>query len=946
MRRPQSSDRVRPRRAVACGGIAALALSTLVPLSAASADEVADLGTASDYGASAGATGLQAESSPTGAWFVQTGGTPTVQGGSPSANTRSADAAVAEAEDLGLDVEVRQTYAQLWTGFSAEMSDRDAAVLAEADSVQAVFPVMTVNLPPDTASAETPDMVSALAMTGADIAQSELGYTGEGIRVGILDTGVDYDHPDLGGSGEGTSFPTARVTHGHDFVGDDYNADPASPDYQPEPQPDADPDDCYGHGTHVAGIVGANGDPAQDEVRGVAPGVTFGAYRVFGCGGSTDTDIMLAAMEMALADGMDVLNMSVGAGFASWPQYPTAVASDNLTDAGMVVVASIGNDGELGTWSAGAPGVSDSAIGVASYDNTSFTTNVFTTSPDDAAYPYTTGSGSPVIPTSGGAPLAVPASGEEEACAPLTGDFADQIVVVSRGTCAFYDKAVNVQEAGAAGIVLANNEPGLINPTVEGEIPITIPVAAVSLESGTAITAAIAAGEATDLVWTEELSSEPSPTGGLISSFSSYGMTADLKLKPDLGAPGGQIWSTIPLENGEYGSMSGTSMSSPHVAGAAALMLEARDVTPAQVKDLMRNTADPALWALSPDYGVLGPAFRQGAGMLDIDDAILAATSVTPSALSLGESEAGPATETLTVSNSGDQAVTYTVSYEDAVATGGDPDNPSFFSAPSTVDAPETVSVGAGQSASFDVTISPNADLELAQYGGYVVLTPDEGEPVRIPYAGFAGDYQSLPLMTDIGNGLPTLGSLAECERFIGVDCVMGGTYNLAPEGTTYTMTDGDVPTMLVHLEHPAQSLQMTVYASDDGERGGQFGPTATFLEEEFLGRHPGDASFQPYTWDGRLDSGYQHGERTTDWRVPDGDYLVEISAVSALGDAASADESQTVYTAEFTIDRNNNGNPWWETAVQMLGVPFHLWDDVFCAITGVCHGPGHGGGR
>ncbi|WP_147917635.1 S8 family serine peptidase [Ruania zhangjianzhongii] len=945
MRRPPSPDRVRPRRAVACGGIAALALSTLVPLSGASADEVSDLGTASDYGASSSATGLQAESSATGAWFVQTGGTPTVQGGSPSVNTRSADAAVDEAEDLGLDVEVRETYSQLWTGFSAEMSDHDAAVLAEADSVQAVFPVMTVALPPDTASAETPEMVSALAMTGADIVQSELGFTGEGIRVGILDTGVDYDHPDLGGAGDGTSFPTERVTHGHDFVGDDYNADSSSPDYQPVPHPDDDPDDCYGHGTHVAGIVGASGDPAQDEVRGVAPGVTFGAYRVFGCGGSTDTDIMLAAMEMSLADGMDVLNMSVGAGFASWPQYPTAVASDNLTAAGMVVVASIGNDGELGTWSAGAPGVSNSAIGVASFDNTAFTTNVFATSPDGATYPYTTASGSPVIPTSGGAPLAVPAAGEEEACAPLTGDFTDQIVVAFRGTCPFYDKAFNAQEAGAAGVVLANNVPGLINPTVEGEPAITIPVASVSLESGTALVAAIEAGEATDLEWTDELSSEPSPTGGLISSFSSYGMTADLQLKPDLGAPGGQIWSTIPLENGGYGSMSGTSMSSPHVAGAAALMLEARDVTPAQVKDLMRNTADPALWALSPDLGLLGPAFRQGAGLLDIDDAILAATSVTPSGLSLGESEAGPVTETLTVDNAGDQPVTYAVSYEDAVATGGDPDNPSFFSAPSTVEAPETVSVGAGESTSFDVTISPNADLELSQYGGYVVLTPEEGEPVRIPYAGFAGDYQSLPLMTDIGAGLPTLGSLAECERFIGVDCVMGGSYNLEPEGTTYTMKDGDVPTMLVHLEHPAQSLELTVYASNGGERGAQFGPTATFLAEDYLGRHPGDQSFQPYTWDGRLDSGSAHGQRSSDWRVPDGDYIVEITAVSALGDAANADESQTVYTSEFTIDRNDNGNPWWETAIQMLAVPFHLWDDVFCAITGVC-GPGHGGGR
>src|SRR5699024_10998823 len=184
-----------------------------------------------------------------------------------------------------------------------------------------------------------------------DIVQSELGYTGEGIQVGILDTGVDYEHPDLGGEGDGTTFPTDRVPVGHDFDDDDYNAYPSSPAYQPEPHPKSDTHDCYGRGTLVAGIVGASGDPSEGGVRGVAPDVTFGAYRVFGCNGSTATDIMLDAMEMALADGMDVLNMSVGAAFASWPRYPTAVASDNLVDAVMVVVAASGNEGELGTWS-------------------------------------------------------------------------------------------------------------------------------------------------------------------------------------------------------------------------------------------------------------------------------------------------------------------------------------------------------------------------------------------------------------------------------------------------------------------------------------------------------------------------------------------------------------------------------------------------------------------
>lgn len=942
MRRQTSRRRLPARAALATGSIAAVALATLTPLTGAEAAEVTDLGTASDYGVDA-PSGLQAESSPTGAWFVQTAGAPTIRGGSARVNAQHTQRALSDADDLGVDLQVRNEFSQLWPGFSAEMNDHEAALLAQSDAVEAVFPVLSISAPPEQQSETKPEMVSALAMTGADIAQSELGYTGEGIQVGILDTGVDYEHPDLGGNGDGTSFPTDRVPVGHDFVGDDYNADPSSPAYQPEPHPDSDPDDCYGHGTHVAGIVGASGDPAEGGVRGVAPDVTFGAYRVFGCNGSTATDIMLEAMEMSLADGMDVLNMSVGAAFASWPQYPTAVASDNLVDAGMVVVASAGNDGELGTWSVGAPSVSEKAIGVASYDATEFTTTAFQTSPDGAKYPYTTASGSPEIPTSGGAPLAVPADGEELACEPLSGDFTDEIVVVSRGECAFYDKALNVQNADAAGVVLYNNVPGLINPTVEGEEPITIPVAAVSLEAGEAIVAAVGSGEATDLEWTDELISVPNPTGGLVSSFSSYGMTADLQFAPDLGAPGGQIWSTLPLEKGGYGSMSGTSMASPHVAGAVALLLEAHeDLEPAQVKDLLRNTADPALWALAPDYGYLGPSFRQGAGLLDIDDAILSDVSVAPSALSLGESQGGTEPQTVTVTNSGDSAVTYELSFTDAVAAGGDPNNPSFSHATSTVEMPEMVTVPAGSSTSFEVSIAPNDGLDLAQYGGYVLLTPDEGAPVRVPYAGFAGDYQALPLMTDAGGDLPELASLSSCDRLIDVDCVMNPAYELRPDGATYSMQDGDVPTMLVHLQHPAQSLQMTVYASRDGHRGEPFGPTSMVVNEQYLGRSAGPEAFTAYTWDGRMDNLFDADWNGTDWRVPDGEYILEVSAVSALGQAENPDHVQTVYSAPVTIDRDGDGNPWWETLTEMFGVPLPLWDDVLCNLTGA--GPSYGG--
>ena len=228
-------------------------------------------------------------------------------------------------------------------------------------------------------------------MTQADIAQNELGLTGQGVRVAIMDTGIDYDHPDLGGC----FGPGCRVEQGWDFVGDAYNNDSSSATYNPVATPDAFPDDCNGHGTHVAGIVGASGG-----VTGVAPGVTFAAYRVFGCEGSTSSDIMIAAMERALQDGADVLNMSIGSSF-QWPNYPTAQAADRLVNKGVVVVASAGNSGANGPWATSAPSIGKKVISVASFNNLTLKSPVFTVSPDDRKVAFGNATAAAPTPFSG-----------------------------------------------------------------------------------------------------------------------------------------------------------------------------------------------------------------------------------------------------------------------------------------------------------------------------------------------------------------------------------------------------------------------------------------------------------------------------------------------------------------------------------------------------------------
>jgi minor extracellular serine protease Vpr len=227
------------------------------------------------------------------AWFVETNG--------------SLQTFRSEATRVGASYQERFSYTTLWHGVSVQAGAKEIGVLSRLPSVKAVYPVGKVSIPKT--EKVSPDLATALNMTGAAAAQSELGLTGAGVKVAVMDTGIDYNHPDLGGCfGAG-----CRVRVGHDFVGDAYTGENT-------PVPDNDPDDCNGHGTHVSGIVGANG-----VIKGVAPGVTFGAYRVFGCEGSTTDDIMLAAMERVLADDMDVLNMSIGDAFQTWPEAPTAV---------------------------------------------------------------------------------------------------------------------------------------------------------------------------------------------------------------------------------------------------------------------------------------------------------------------------------------------------------------------------------------------------------------------------------------------------------------------------------------------------------------------------------------------------------------------------------------------------------------------------------------------
>jgi minor extracellular serine protease Vpr len=745
-------------------------------------------------------------------WFVELQSPPSIKGTSVAKLNSEKQAFRQAAADAEITYTERYAFNKLWNGFSIQVDSSRISSISRLPGVKAVYPVNVIQAPPKE-SGPSPDLETAIAMTGADIVQNSLGFNGTGIKVAIMDTGTDYDHPDLGGDGVPRSnshvFPTARVITGWDFVGDDYDASSSAPTYQPVPHPDAYPDDCAGHGSHVSGIVGASGNFGTGGARGVAPGVSIGAYRVFGCNGSTTDDVMIAAMERISDDGMNVLNMSIGDAFDTWADAPTAKAASALVDSGVVVVASIGNSGANGVYSAGAPGVGTKVIGVASFDNSHVKLPTFTVTPAGITAGYTSATGAPAAPTSGSLSMVkanavgtVPPGTlpTDDGCtAVAAGTYNGKVVLIRRGTCGFYEKARRAELAGASAVVLYNNVAGRINPTVApvaailDEQAVTIPVVAISDTEGVAIHNAIVAGSQT-LNWTNTQGTFANATGGLISSFSSYGLGAELDLKPDIGAPGGLIRSTWPLEAGGYNTISGTSMASPHVAGAVALYLQAKGMTgpltqaqAESIRALLQNTAVPANWQGNPGLGLLDQVHRQGAGLLHIDKSILAPVSVSPGKLVQGE--AGPnATHTLTLKNTSASAITYDLSHQAALSTSGSTFAPGATTSGASAGGPITFSspsvvVPANGTASVMVTI-PRPDFGPANklvYGGYIRFIPQGGgQTLRVPYAGYGGDYQAIPVLTcGIGNEVQS----------VAISGSTGGTFTL-----TFTPPGGGSP--------------------------------------------------------------------------------------------------------------------------------------------------------
>lgn len=492
------------------------------------------------------------------------------------------------------EAKVGREFDYLFSGFSLEIPEAEVLALLGVSGINAVYPDVCYAVPElevEILDEAEPSMQMSNPHVGAPEAWS-MGYTGEGTVVAVIDTGVDYTHPELA-----HAFGDYK---GYDFV--DLDEDPMDGGY---------------HGTHVAGTIAAMS-------FGIAPDAQMLAYRVLGPAGGTASQV-IAGIEQAVMDGAGVMNLSLGNAINS-PDYATSIALDWAMAEGVVAVTSSGNEGPA-FWSVGSPGASRAAITVGSTALPQIDYRLaFYTSPG-MDYPSLKVMGTPdyrdVLELDGKTfEFEYVGLGRVEEFASV--DVRGKIALIQRGEISFAEKSQNAKDNGAVAAVIFNNTAGEINAL--GDFP--LPTFQLTFEDGYKLYMELMNGNNSITV-----SAEADFYPEMLSDFSSRGPAfGTWMIKPDLVAPGDWILSTYP--GGAYVYAGGTSMASPHVAAAALLVLQAHpEYTPEEVKAALMNNAERLMDPLTGDYYLHN---EQGAGSLRIKEALVSETLVLPGSFSFG----------------------------------------------------------------------------------------------------------------------------------------------------------------------------------------------------------------------------------------------------------------------------------------------------------------------
>lgn len=415
-------------------------------------------------------------------------------------------------------------------------------------------------------------------------------YTGKDVKVAVIDTGIDYTHPDL----------SQNYVSGYDLV--DLDDDPMET-LPSEGVPTL-------HGTHVAGIIAANGN-----ITGVAPDAKLYAYRALGPGGKGTSIQIIAALEQAVKDGVDIINLSLG-NTVNGPDFPTSVAVNKAVDLGVAVVIANGNSGPH-NWTVGAPATASNALAVGATRNEQFIPHLYDQLSRKKIH---------LNVMDGSKPWDMERDYEVVDLDHTHENVVGKIALVERGEKTFHELATQAERLGAVALLIYNDEEGeFLGSIAHEDDPISVPVASITMKDGHWLRAQLK-----DESYFIQTVFQKQQSG--IASFSSRGpVTNSWEIKPDILAPGTNIISTIP--NG-YEVLQGTSMAAPHVTGAIAVMKEANpDWTNDQIINSLKTTAKQMI---TENEKPIVPNV-QGMGKIQLSEATTATTLIDDPLLAFGK---------------------------------------------------------------------------------------------------------------------------------------------------------------------------------------------------------------------------------------------------------------------------------------------------------------------
>ncbi|WP_105253436.1 S8 family serine peptidase [Pseudoalteromonas sp. T1lg75] len=585
--------------------------------------------------------------------------------------------------DLGLNVITRTS--RLANALVVEGEEAEVRQLENHSDVKAVYPVYDYEL----AVADSADYIKATPLVENGLA------SGKGARVAVLDTGIDYTHAAFGGEGtaeayaaaiadETVTWPQGIVQGGYDF----YNMD------------DDPIDNGTSHGTHVS-----------HSVTGIAPDVELFVYSV--CAGTCPGVAQLMALEeamdpnkdMDIADRVDVINMSLGGDYGDIAESAVGLFINRAVTLGTNVVISAGNDNNI-PYIVGGPSTTENAlsVGAMTHPTDEVLNAKGTVAGEEAVFQAASFGPQEAFSFSSEDTELVYPDANQTACTAFADgtDFTGKAVILDRGACAFTQKVLAAQEKGAAFVIIANNnDDGTPAPMGGFDAAVTIPSVGVSYATGMQLKEGASFS----------VSIESVVTSGAVAGFSSRGPSVSGLLKPEITAPGVNIMTAHPGTGDGLSGASGTSFSGPITAGAMSILKEALPERNAlELKATLMNAAnlDVTMTPKAIDENAeLAPISIIGSGLVDVEKAanlpVAAwAKDTGQAALSFGLhslAEAATMTKTVQVKNFSNSAKTYDLAWQHRFA---DDQESGAISA----EFPSSVTVPAGQTVEFDVTVT------------------------------------------------------------------------------------------------------------------------------------------------------------------------------------------------------------------------------------------------